>query len=243
MKTQLQISLIIAFLFSILLFNACAPAYTPNVVNAPLLNNKNETQISLHAGFSGTDAQIAYAATDHIGLMLNWSYRNNTFDTSSSYHYHNFIEGGVGYYTSFSSQGKFEAFAGYGYGNVDVQINNSVGTSLVQASYSRFFLQPNLGFTSQMFDVGVAPRFVYVLMKPEQFQYSTINKFFVEPTGFLRLGFKYFYLTSQAGISIPLSGYESSDWFNYNPFIFSFGMQIKLFKIYDENARYTASFF
>ncbi|MBN2892401.1 MAG: hypothetical protein JXL97_11075 [Bacteroidales bacterium] len=238
MKTK-QFLFSALFLITIaLLVNACATAYTPNVVNVPLLNNKTETQISLHAGMNGTDAQVTYAATKNIGVMVNYSYKNNTSDSSSSFHSHNFIEGGIGYYTVFSKQGHFELFAGYGMGNVEALAETSISSSYVNATFQRIFIQPDFGFSSSFFDIGFSPRVVYVIMKPEQFQYSSINNFFVEPTGIMRFGFKYFFFTSQVGVSLPLQTIESSDWFNYNPFIMSFGMQIKLFKIYDQNARY-----
>lgn len=42
MRTGQLIYLISAFI--ILTFSSCAPAYVPNVVNAPLLSNKGEIQ-------------------------------------------------------------------------------------------------------------------------------------------------------------------------------------------------------
>ena len=223
---------------SIFILDSCAPAYTPNVVNVPLLTNKNEVQASIHGGFSGADAQLAYALTNHLGIMSNWNYRNSTNDTTDSYHFHNFFEGGIGYYTSFSSQGRFEIYGGYGFGNVDVYYDMLATQAIVQAKFKRFFIQPNFGFSSSFLDMGFSPRLVYVIMKPSTLQYSTINRFFIEPTGTMRIGFKAFYFTSQIGFAIPLNLSESAGWFKFNPFIMSLGMQIKLFKIYDSNARY-----
>lgn len=232
-KTSFLISTIL-FLVIIFSLNSCAPAYTPNVVNVPLLTNKNEVQASLSVGTSGTDAQLAYALTNHIGLMTNWNYRNNRTDTSDSYHYHNFIEGGIGYYTSFSSQGRFELYGGYGFGNVDIFYD--LTSTILQAKFKRLYVQPNFGFSSSYFDIGFSPRLVYVIMKPSSLQYSTINRFFIEPTETMRLGFKTFYFTSQFGFAIPLNLSESGSWFKFKPLIISLGIQIKLFKIYDSNS-------
>ena len=232
--------LLMFFSVSIFVLNSCAPAYTPNAVNIPLLTNKKEIQISGSTGLSGVEAQLAVGVTNHIGVMVNWNYRDDTNDTTDTYHYHNFFEGGIGYYTTFSSLGRFEIYGGYGFGNVDVNIQTIATQDIVKAKFNRVFIQPNFGFSSQFFDLGFAPRIVYVMMNPERLQYSTINRFFVEPAGILRFGYRYMYLTSQIGFSIPLNGFESSTWFNTNPFLFSVGINIKLFKIYDSQARYSS---
>ncbi len=80
----------------IILFHACAPAYVPDVINTPLLSNKDELQVSLNTGISGFDPQIAYAVTDHIGVMLNGSFTNRISDSTDNYHKHTFVEVGSG---------------------------------------------------------------------------------------------------------------------------------------------------
>ncbi len=239
MKTNKLFLTFIVALNAIILINACAPAYIPNVVNAPMLNNKGETQLSIHGAVSGFDAQMAFASTDNIGLMINSSFINRTDDTSENYHKHSFVEAAVGYYTTFASDGHFEIFGGYGFGKTEIRNNNTLlhAFDYVKASYQRAFIQPNLGFSSKIIDIAFSPRLVYVMMKPENLQYTTINKFFVEPTGTFKFGFKYFFLSFQTGFSIPLSGSDDA-WFNYNPFIGSFGMHIKLFRIYNPKPRY-----
>jgi len=231
--------IIFAFSVSALFFNSCAPAYTPNVINAPLLNNKNEFQADLAAGISGTDLQLAYAAGKHIGFMVNGSYRDNTSDTTTNYHKHSFIEAGIGYYTTFSKDGHFELFGGYGYGDADVRANTILNTvNTTKATYHRVFVQPDIGFSSEFFDIAFSPRFVVINMHPEELEYTTITSAFIEPAGTIRFGYKFLYLTSQAGLSLPITKISSESWFEYQPFIFSLGIKIKIGKIYDETARY-----
>ncbi|HRC89903.1 MAG TPA: hypothetical protein PK910_07795, partial [Bacteroidales bacterium] len=87
--------------FVALIINSCAPAYVPNVLNAPMLTNKNEVQAAVYIGTSGFDPQIAWAPTNHIGVMANASFMNSTSDSTENYHKHNFFEFGAGYYTAF----------------------------------------------------------------------------------------------------------------------------------------------
>ncbi len=236
-----KISVVLIFLFTLsaFFFNSCAPAYTPNVINAPLLNNKKEFQADLAGGISGTDVQLAYAAGKHIGIMVNGSYRDNTSDTTTNYHKHTFIEAGIGYYTTFSKDGHFEVFGGYGYGNADVRASSIFNTMVItKATYHRFFVQPDIGFSSEFFDIAFSPRIVVVNMQPEELEFTTITSAFIEPTGTIRFGYKFLYLTSQAGLSLPITKISSETWFEYQPFIFSLGIKIKIGKIYDEAARY-----
>jgi len=227
--------IILILAFSI---NSCAPAYVPNVVNAPLLNNKSELQASVHAGVSGTDLQLAYALTKNLGIMVNGSFIDNTSDSTNNYHKHNFFEAGLGYYTKFNQNGHFDIFGGYGYGIADVKANILNTDYITKATYHRYFIQPDFGFSSEFLDIAFAPRFVVANIKPEYFQYSHKTKLFVEPTGIVRLGYKYFYLTSQLGLSIPLTKGTQQDIFESQPVIFSLGLQIKLGKIYDNSPRY-----
>ncbi|MEE4199006.1 MAG: hypothetical protein V2I54_15305 [Bacteroidales bacterium] len=90
-KQRLQIILWViplGFLFS------CSPEYIPNMANSPMFTERGELQATIATGTSNFDAQTAYAITDHIGIMVNGSYGNETNDTTDDYHKHAFIEGG-----------------------------------------------------------------------------------------------------------------------------------------------------
>lgn len=231
------LNIIVIFLFTAffaLFFNACAPAYVPNVVNAPLLSNKAETQLGLYTGISGLDGQASVAITDNIGVMINSSYRNSVSDTSDKYHKHTFVEGGIGYFTVLDKTTHFSIFSGYGYGSVSVKATNILGNIIAtDATYQRFFIQPELGFSTEVFELAFNPRFVLVDMNPEYLQFTTIKKILVEPTLTTKIGYKYLYFTSQLGFSIPLINISSDLWFKRQPVIFSIGVQVKLGKIYD----------
>jgi hypothetical protein len=222
-----------------IIFNACAPAYIPNVINAPLLNNKNEAQLGGYYGVSGLDGQFNYAITNKFGLMLNASYSNRTSDTNSNYHKHSFVEGGFGYYSNNKSKAHFEVFTGFGYGISDIKADGLFGSEIISKNtFTRIFFQPDFGYSSEIFDLSFTPRFVLVNMKPEYYQFSSISCLLVEPVGTLRFGFRYFYFTSQIGLSFPLMSVNDQSWFQYQPIIFNIGIMIKLGKIYDASPTY-----
>ncbi len=235
--------LLVVFIIAVILsFSSCAPAYVPNVVNAPLLSNKGELHLAAYAGTSGSDFQVAVAPTKNIGVMINGSFKNKVSDTSNNYNKHNFVECALGYYTTFDNSGHFEIFGGYGYGIADIKNTVDVlgqsSTVQTNATYQKIFLQPNIGASFEMMDFAFSPRLVVVDIKPDYLQYTTKTKAFFEPTATMRLGFKYLYLSSQLGFSIPLTKIDSGDWLEYQPLIFSLGIYVKLGKIYNMNARY-----
>lgn len=92
----------------LLLTQACAPAYVPNVINVPMMDESGEIQIAAYGGTSGYDVQTAYALNDHIGFMLNWSYQDTKSDSIINQHYHQFLEFGTGYYNSFADVVRFD---------------------------------------------------------------------------------------------------------------------------------------
>ncbi len=226
------ISILIANLFS-----SCAPAYIPNVVNTPLLSNKGEVQVALNSASSGFDPQVAVALTDHIGIMVNGSFKNSDSDSSDNFHKHNFGEIGIGRHRKFQNVGRIEIFGGYGYGDVDIRTTynlfGSETSNITDVIYHRGFIQSSIGFTSDFFDISFTPRFVLVHMRPKDNTFKNITKPFAEPVVSMKLGYRYFFLTSQFGLSLPLISTNNQDWFAWNPFILSFGITFKFRKIYN----------
>jgi hypothetical protein len=225
MKTKQLILLL--YVSVILILNSCAPAYVPNVLNAPMLTNKGEVQAAIHAGTSGFDPQFAYAITNHVGVMLNSSFMNSTSDSSNSYHKHQFVEFGAGYFTNFARRFKFETFGGAGFGKLQAEYDNASWISRSDVKLTRFFIQPTLGITSKVVDFGISTRFVAVNMVQE-----TVNNagFLLEPAVTLKLGWDHIKAVAQVGVSLPLN--EAHIEFNYQPFLISLGLQANFGKIF-----------
>jgi hypothetical protein len=216
--------------FITLLLGSCAPAYIPNVVNAPLLSNQGEVQAAVYSGVSGFDPQFAVAATDHLGFMVNGSFANRTSDTlSANYHRHEFIEFAAGYYTKMRTRGRFEVFSGMGYGKVKSEWDGSFWQSYATVKSMRVFVQPSIGTSNNVFDGSFSTRFVYL----DLYQGKTRNAgIFIEPVVTAKVGFKYFKVVTQFGFSAPL-GFRNQN-FEYQPFIISMGLHTCIGKIFEK---------
>jgi len=209
----------------VILFYSCAPAYVPNAVNMPLLSNQGEVQVVLNTGSSGFDPQLAFALTDNIGLMLNGSFNNRTSDSTDNYHKHYFGEMGVGYYNKIGTNGRVEAYGGFGIGQFQGDYENNLWKSTSNATLTRYFMQPSIGVTTDIFDGGFSPRFVYVNIQQEGNRDYGI---FFEPAFTGKVGYKYVKFIFQFGLSIP-AGFNEIE-FEYQPIIFSVGIHSKIGK-------------
>ena len=212
------------------IINSCAPAYVPNVINAPMLTNKGEVQAAVHFGASGFNPQFSYALTNHLGIMLNASFLDMTSDTSSStdfYHKHSFFEIGPGYYTNFGSRFKFGTFGGVGFGRIKAEYDNDLWVSRSDVKCTRFFLQPTLGMTSKIFDLGISSRFVMVSFKQES---EKNTGFMFEPAVTGRIGYEHIKAVVQVGVSVPIN--PDNIHFVYQPGLVSLGIQGDFGKIF-----------
>lgn len=153
--------------------------YVPNAVNAPVLQEKNE----LKANLTFTNYQLAYAITDHIGIMANGQYvyrldNSNKPDNDPLFPYDNDVRGGLfevgaGYFNRFGrSRTKakvFEVYGGYGRGNFRTVAANYYDTEdpvrstkrdyKITAGFDKFFIQPGFGIAHKVVDFSVASRF------------------------------------------------------------------------------------
>ncbi|MEA2105370.1 MAG: hypothetical protein U9P82_01395 [Bacteroidota bacterium] len=131
---QLQLLLLVlplGFLFS------CSPEYIPNMANSPMFSNQGELQATVATGTSNFDAQTAYAITDHIGIMVNGSYGNETNDTTDDFHKHAFIEAGLGYYEKIGENVRYEIYGGYGFGKTEGEFDYEFDSRITDADMQR----------------------------------------------------------------------------------------------------------
>jgi hypothetical protein len=225
-KVNSLTKIILVFL-SFIIFS-CAPSYVPNVVNTPLFSNKGEFQASVNTGASGFDPQLAFAVTNHVGLMLNGSFASRTSDTTDAYHKHQFFEIGAGYYQKIGNNGRFEVFAGAGFGKVNAFYENNLWYNRSDVNNFRFFFEPVIGATTSIFDGSFTPRLVFVNLYQES---SGNTGVFIEPAITAKFGYKYIKTVFQLGFSVPFN--SSSIEFEFQPIIFSIGLQATLGKKYE----------
>lgn len=203
--------------------SSCSMMYMPNTINTPLFGEKGDLEVAAYTALNGYDVQAAYAPTDHIGVMLNTNFLDNSTDSTMNFHRHFFIEGGVGYYTKIGEKGRAEVYGGYGMGTLNsVWDSGSLFANNAQVSNNRIFIQPAIGLSNDIIDFSFSPRFAYVNATQGNIKASEL---FIEPTVTLKAGYKYVKAVTQMGLSFPL---DKTAGFLYQPFLLSFGLQVNV---------------
>lgn len=220
------------FLISVILLFSCSSfLYYPNGVNAPLLTEKNDAQVSLGIKGFGGDIRSAYAFSNHLGVQFNANLLNveNTetvFDVSTDYRNGNYYgEIAGGYFNEIIPKLVVEAYIGTGAGqSFSENLNNG---QIRRSNYSKIYLQQDIGFHSKIIDVGLAFKEAYVNVYKTYIDGMDQNiagsDLFFESFLFLSIGYDKFKINAQAGIS--QSTYASA--LNYPPFILSVGFDYR----------------
>jgi hypothetical protein len=208
----------------LLLFSSCQPVYVPNVVNMPLLKETGEIQLAAHTAIGGTDIQAAAAVHEKFAIMLNGNFQNRKFNLGEGFRRQQFGEFGIGYRQEIGENGRFEFFTGAGVGTIHAEYPVDFYWKPVLDVYSaRIFVQPTIGFISDVIDFGFAPRLAYVSLLESGDRFDGL---FIEPAFMLKGGYKYVKFMLQAGLSIASN--RSSLIYDYNPFLLSFGIQFSI---------------
>lgn len=239
----------LVFFLPILLVSSCQPIYRPNVMNQPLFSGQGDIQASGHVGTNGVDLQASGAVTDHLLAMVNYNRFSQSPDndslSSGFEREHQLIEIASGYYTQLGEEGEnnnfgvFEAIGGYGNGTAihfsDVWTSQMERT---EGKYHKLFVQPSIGYSHSIFDVGIAPRMVMIDYYDMEVQGSGASlqpdwdrgtDLFVEPAITGRFGYKFIKFQFQFGLSIPMIEEPS---YQYQPILFSVGIHMDLDRAY-----------
>lgn len=218
--------------------------YVPNAVNAPLLKEKNE----IKAYGSPNNAQIAYAVSNHIGIMGN-AYGNkftseNTTNgvTTKDANKGNLFELGLGYFNPLSENLVFETYIGGGLGKID--FDNQTQNKHYDVKATKFFVQPAIGYVHKFFDIAFTPRISAVEYNDlnvngytqDELNNEYLNKddvegktwFFAEPAITARLGYKFVKIQAQFGFVSKLA---SGD-LKYDSKFTNIGISLNLAKWY-----------
>jgi hypothetical protein len=235
-----------SFLFKISLacliikLTSCAPAYIPNTFNAPLIKSKNEVNASAYLGTNGLDGQVSAGIVKHLAIMCDYSYtnRSKTGIDSTGFRKHDFFEGALGFYHNPENKKIcIEAWAGYGNGNSAVKADkgglfNSKG-DVVVGTYSRYFVQADFGYRNKVVETGVAVRGSYVNFSNltnvrTNITRNSLDNWYVEPAGFVRVGGKSIKFSFQIGASIRVTNLDQTPRFTNQPFYCSVGLHLTL---------------
>ena len=188
-----------------------------------MLKNKGEFQASLNTGgFTSFDPQFAYALTDNVGLMMNTSFQS-TKGKMGDYHKHILWEVGLGYFKKIGKSINFEVFAGYGYNKIKTQRTMYLGayqTYYSNANTDRIFLQPNVGFSNNIFEGSLSSRITYNFIH-DHYHMEEKQALFIDPIVSVKTGWEQWKISLQGGFSLP--AYKSS-YVDYKPVIISVGI-------------------
>ncbi len=215
----------------VLLFSCSSFVYYPNGVNAPLLTEKSDTQISLGIKGFGGDIRSAYAIKDHIGIQFNANLLNveNTetiFGVSTDYRNGNYYgEIAGGYFNEIIPKLVIEAYLGSGMGQSFSK--NLYSGSIRKSHYAKVYLQQDIGFHGKIIDIGIAFKEAYVNVYKNTIdgvdQGVSAGDLFFESFLFLGIGYDKFKINAQAGVSQS----RNASALNYAPFILSVGFDYR----------------
>ncbi len=218
-------------------FSSCAIVYYPNSRNVPMFSSKGEFQGSVTTG-TGNNLQLAYAVTNHFGVMSNGMLWGANGVDKNHINQHRYGEAGVGYYNNYANKMFMDIWGGYGIGNVNaVDSLNYVGSSAnynsVQGNYQKFFIQPSFGFKTEDIGIAFANRFSWIdfsgLSHHEAGAPALITQkqqLFYEPSVVFKVFIKEFYFTTQGGFNIPLGKIDEN--IRYKALQLSFGIGCRL---------------
>jgi hypothetical protein len=225
----------------VLVLTACSPLYRPNTVNVPLFKEKNELSVNAGASSNGADIQAAYSITDNIAVMANGSFynANSTEATGIARKENNFGELGVGYYKHLGDDIIGEIFTGFGMGKAYNQNNYWIElNSFNRVDYNKIFVQPSIGFISNIFELAASIRWSYVdyynFKSDAPVNYGNLPNrsanMFIEPAFTARAGYKSVKVYGQLGLAMPTMPIT----YNYRPLMLSMGVNIKIAQRYKD---------
>lgn len=223
----------------VIVFASCSPLYRPNTINVPLFKEKNELSINAGTSRNGADIQAAYSVSNHFAVMANGSFYNinSTNGTNILREENNFSEISAGYYTHIGENIIGEIYPGFGMGRAYNQNNYRIEQFYFKrVDYHKIFLQPSIGFVSNIFELATSVRWslvdYYNFKTDYPINYTNLPiktaNIFIEPALTVRAGYKSVKVFTQAGLVIPTMPIT----YSYVPLILSIGVNIKLAKRY-----------
>jgi hypothetical protein len=222
-----------------IIIQSCVPVYVANNVNTPQFKEAGEIQIGGYYGTNGIEFQLAGSLTDYIALIGNGSFASRGGE-GEDLHKHNFIEGGLGWFTTIGESGCFDLFGGYGAGDAESQtvFESSFDSNhylKAHGDFSRIFFQSSIGVSHKGADrkpdfaYGIAVR--YSIVEFTNFIGSNENAMavqnnFIEPVLFTSLGKKHVHVKFQWGLVTAVK-HRSELPFDYEPMWLSIGLNLQ----------------
>ncbi len=202
-------------IFSFLIFFGCKPpAYVPNKINAPFINEKYDFTADAGIGVSGLNIQAAFSPVKHLGIMANFSTEAIlSKENNSRYNKVDFGELGAGYYLKFGKLFLFDLYGGGGMGFSKIVLDTTNRTDVTNVNYYRLFAQPSFAFTTNVFKLDLACRFNYINAYKSWGPSSNLyhgSLFCYEPAITAKLGYKWIMVYLQWAYSLPFKDIDSN---------------------------------
>jgi hypothetical protein len=253
-KRAVKVAMNILFTWvGIYLLSGCAASYyAPAAQNVPLFQEKKEANISgdfrIGNDTKGFDIQTAVAATDHLGITVNYShytgdeenYNWYSGDISSVTYGSSTFEMGLGYYLPFKDKMVFEIYSGYATSNFKTNGLVHLSSGIQQVHSNSFFIQPDIGLRIKHFEVAFSSRIrvnsynkVSYAFGFENNEYDYTDDLmrshpvvcFMEPAVTLRVGGEHVKFQIQGGPSFIIS---KDQYFSHDPLNLNFGLIVRL---------------
>lgn len=209
----------------------CSPKfYTPNTQNAPMLQQQGQANVTVAGNGNQVELQGAYAVSDHIGVQLNGGLFIPKDTDKGNGGSGNFVEVGAGYYTPLSDNITFEAYGLFGKGSFENHLPtildaNPETNGNLEASISRFGIQPGVNYQTGSIGVGLSSRICQlsysnvegdlIFGNVDQVQYLTDNNsnLLIEPALTVRGGTERLKVQLQimASINTTVSDFRQDD--------------------------------
>jgi hypothetical protein len=215
--------------------------YRQNVINAPLFQEKGQTQISGHKSFNGLEGQLAFAPTNHIAILANYCDLGEYKTSGNNYiDRHNFKEIGAGLYKTTAKGNIHEIFLLVGNGMTSHSAQNAdpAGVFLSQkVNYNRYLIQADFGNKQDKFEFAFSPRLLgvhyYNIVDNTRNDYKDLSNFHIYGEGALTVRYnilKFLKISGQACTTVPLirTGAGYNYYYDFSPFNISIGLIFNL---------------
>ncbi len=223
-----------------MLISSCG-IYRQNVINAPLIQEKGQTQVSGSVGFTGYDLQLAFALTNKIAVLANYSDLGTKREDFSSINFiidkHHFYEIGAGYFKKNTKGLISEYFLNVGRGMTShyyqgMDNAQKLSNSFQQVSYNRYCLQADYGQIKCNWEYVVSPRLLLVNYydisdnSNDAYRAEANTFLYADLTSTIRYKFlRYFKVSAQVNATLPVTGYNSV-YYSFSPFNANVGLMI-----------------
>ncbi len=199
---RLSIQKIFILISTAIIFSSCAAVYVPNVAHTTFYEESGDLSASGFVGSTGYDGQVSFAFTNNLYFYGAASFmeEDSTSYEDDNYLKHNYQEGAIGFYHCIESSGRYTMHMGIGHGEAEAYDRfNFFGSNKVTAEgkYRKYFFQSALGMSKDIVDLGGAIRYSYVdfyKFNSNREDYGTVEHIFnhfLEPSFFVRVGYKY----------------------------------------------------